>query len=358
VKISLARPDELGTAELEQWRGLQRANPALRNPFLSPEFTLAVGQAKDTARVAVIEDGGQIVGFFPHERQGRFLGTAIGFGIADCTALIHAPGFEWDARALVRGCGLPVWEFDHLIAGQSQFAPHHTLRVPSYVMDVSNGYEDYLAERTAVNGGLFKDLQRRIRKLGREIGEVRFEFEAHDPELLQTLLAWKSAQYQRTRVHDRFATPWIRQVVEHLFTAKTSECTGTLSVMYAGERPVALHFGLRSETVFSGWFPVYDTDLGKYSVGRALWLRLAEAAAAQGAQYVDLGRGEASYKDELKNRELEIAEGRVSVSVPVAAVRSARAAYWKGFLAVRRRRPLRHVRRLAAFVKQKGRGGS
>ncbi|MEJ3747178.1 GNAT family N-acetyltransferase [Actinomycetes bacterium KLBMP 9797] len=352
MRIEVTRPRELGTAEVERWRQIQSANPALRNPFLAPEFSLAVDQARDTARVAVVEDGGRVVGFFPFERQGRFLGTAIGFGIADCTAFIHEPGLEWDAPALIRACGLPVWEFDHLIADQTPFAPHHALRVPSAIMDVSEGYDAYLSERTRANGGLMKDLQRRIRKLGREIGEVRFEYEVHDPEPLRTLMAWKSAQYQRTRVHDRFATPWIRQVVEHLAAAKTAQCTGTMSVLYAGDRPVALHFGLRSETVFSGWFPAYDPDLGKYSVGRALWLRLAEHAAAGGAGYVDLGRGEASYKDELKSRDLTIAEGRVSISRPVAAVRETRAAFWDGVHRIRRRRPLRHVRRAAAFVKR------
>lgn len=352
MKVGVARPGELSTAELERWRKFQRADPALGNPFLAPEFSLAVDQARDTARVAVVEDGGRVVGFFPFERRGRFVGTAIGFGIADCTAFVHAPGLEWDARELVRACGLPVWEFDHLVAGQQAFAPYHARCVGSAVMDVSAGFDSYLAERMATSSGLIKDLQRRIRKLGREVGEVRFEYEVRDAEALRTLMAWKSAQYRRTRVHDRFATAWIRQVVEHVAAAKTAECAGTMSVLYAGDRPAALHFGLRSETVFSGWFPAYDPDLARYSVGRALWLRLAEHAAAGGARYVDLGRGEAAYKDELKSRELVIAEGRVTISRPVAAMRATRDAYWEGVHRIRRRRPLRHVRRAAAFLKR------
>jgi CelD/BcsL family acetyltransferase involved in cellulose biosynthesis len=355
VKITTVRPGELGVGEVELWRSMQHADPALGNPFLSPEFTLAVGRARPTARVAVLEDGQQIVGFLPYEQQSRFLGTAIGFGINDCQALVHVPGWQWDARELIRGCGLPVWEFDHLIVEQAPFAPHHTLQVGSSIMNVSNGFDAYLAERNNANSGLMKDLNRRIRKLGRDVGEVRFEYESHDPALLRLLMDWKSQQYRRTRVHDRFATPWITQVVEDLFTAKASECTGTLSVLYAGETPTAVHFGLRSGTVFSGWFPAYDVQFSKYSVGRALWLRLAESAAAGGARYVDLGRGEAAYKDELRSGSLAIAEGRVSVSRPVAAVRQTRAAVLHGVQRVRRRRPLRHVRRLAAYVRQRTR---
>ena len=78
MKITVVRPDELGPGDLERWRELQRATPSLQNPFLSPEFTLAVGRARETVRVALLEDGQKIVGFLPYERRGRFVGTAVG----------------------------------------------------------------------------------------------------------------------------------------------------------------------------------------------------------------------------------------------------------------------------------------
>jgi CelD/BcsL family acetyltransferase involved in cellulose biosynthesis len=324
MDIDIALPTELTKGDTARWREIQQSNPDLRNPFLSPDFSLAVGRARATARVAVVRDGGRTVGFLPFERRGRFVATAIGMGIADCTAFVHEPGFEWDARDLIRGCGLPVWEFDHLIAGQAPFAPHHTKRSGSPIMDLSEGYSAYLAARTRSHGGLVKDLQRRMRKLEREVGDVRFEFKERDDEALRALIRWKSAQYRRTRVPDQFSLSWVREVVEHLFSTDTPECAGTLSVLYAGDRRVAVHFGLSSSSIFSAWFPAYDPAFGRYSVGRALWLRLAERAAAEGAQYVDLGKGRAPYKEELMSRELEVASGRVAVSRPASTLRRGR----------------------------------
>jgi CelD/BcsL family acetyltransferase involved in cellulose biosynthesis len=351
VRVTLVKPADLGDPELARWRQMQHADPTLANPFLSPEFTLAVGRAREAVRVGVVEDGSGIVAFFPHERRGPFVATAVGAGISDCQALVHAPGFEWDAKELVRGCGLPVFEFDHMIAGQDGFARYHSLRIASPAMDLSGGFAAYVDDRLRVTKGIIRDTQRKMRKLERELGPLKYEYEVTDAESLDLLMGWKSAQYRRTRVPDRFATPWIVQVVTDLLATRTDGCTGTLSVLRAGDQPVAAHFGIRSGSVLSYWFPAYDPEFGRYSPGVGLLLRMAESAAEHGADHVDLGRGQTRYKDELKNRELLIAEGRVGVSWPATAVQRTRGALDTGVRRIRRRRPLRHVRRLVAAVR-------
>ena len=62
---------------------------------------------------------------------------------------------------------------------------------------------------------------RRRRKLGREIGDVVVEWQTDDAGVLDTLFAWKSAQYRQTGVWDRFDQPWIVDVVRVL--AATTE---------------------------------------------------------------------------------------------------------------------------------------
>jgi CelD/BcsL family acetyltransferase involved in cellulose biosynthesis len=131
------------------WRELQGSDATLANPFLCPEFTLAVGRLRHDARVAVLREGQQVVGFFPYERRALRVGKPIGAGLSDCQGLIHAPGLEWDPPALLRSCGLAVWEFDHLLASQAPFAPYHASLEPSPIMDLSAGYAGYLEERRA-----------------------------------------------------------------------------------------------------------------------------------------------------------------------------------------------------------------
>ncbi|MFC7648828.1 hypothetical protein ACFQX6_56645 [Streptosporangium lutulentum] len=65
MRISIVRPRDLGTSDLDQWRTLQGADPAFDSPFLSPEFTLTVGALQDRVRVAVLHDGPDVVGFLP-----------------------------------------------------------------------------------------------------------------------------------------------------------------------------------------------------------------------------------------------------------------------------------------------------
>ncbi len=130
MKISVVRPGELGPGEIAVWLSMQRQTPALANPFLCPDFTVAVGALRPSARVAVLHDGPRLAGFFPFERRGLGVGTPIGHGLNQCQGLIHAPGAEWDPKGLLRACRLSTWQFDNLVAGQRPLGPLRDLAGP------------------------------------------------------------------------------------------------------------------------------------------------------------------------------------------------------------------------------------
>src|SRR3954469_18544475 len=109
MHATVVRPHELGPSELTAWRGMQQATPELGSAFLSPGFALATGRARGTTRVAVIEDGGKIVGFLPFD-QGRFRSARpLAPGVSDTQGVVHVPGYEWSARELLAGCRIDVW---------------------------------------------------------------------------------------------------------------------------------------------------------------------------------------------------------------------------------------------------------
>ena len=147
------------------------------------------------------------------------------------------------------------------------------------------------------------------RWFGRDIGALRFEFDERDPAAPRTLMRWKSARYRRTARMDRFARPWIVDLVDHLFHVSAEHFTGVLSVLCAGDRPVAAHSGSRSGAVLAAWFTAYDPELHYCSPGLMMHLRTAEAAARGGVTLVDLGRGDKDYKDWLRTREPRVGEG-------------------------------------------------
>lgn len=312
---------ELDTGEIDRWRELRALSGAPANPFMEPGFTLAVGRVRPGARVAVVGDGsGAPGGFFPYERGPLGQGRAIGYGVSDSQGAVLSPEHTLTAGELLRACSLTSWEFDNLEAGQTLFVPEAAEEFDSPVIDVGQGYGAYEAVLRAGSPKFFRTTTAKERRLARQTGEVRFVFDERDPAALRTLMEWKSAQYRRTGRRDRFAKEWISALVRQLAADRTPGCSGVLSVLYAGDRPVAAHFGLRSRTVLSCWFPAYDTDFAKFSPGLILHLRMAEAAAGAGIALLDLGRGAAEYKDALKTGDLRVYEGASVRRGPRAAL--------------------------------------
>jgi CelD/BcsL family acetyltransferase involved in cellulose biosynthesis len=332
VQISMARPSELGPDEIDAWHSMQRETGSLANPFLSPEFAIAVDSFRPDARVAVLTDGPENIGFFPFQRRRLGVGVPIGAGLNDCQGLIHAPDVEWDPRDLLRACKISVWHFDHLVESQQPFERFATAVMPSPVVDLTDGFAAYQEKLRAQSPQFCKDLARRRRKLEREIGELHFVVDSRDLAELRALMRWKSDQYHRSGWADVFDRPWIVDLVDYLFGTHGDQFGGLLSVLYSGGIPVAAHFGLRSDHVLAQWFPAYDQRFSRQSPGLIQHLEMAEETALLGINLINLGKGTERYKQTLKNHDLFVAEGMASRGPLLAAAHQARigAVRWAG----------------------------
>jgi len=323
MQISIVRTWDLGSTEITAWHDMQRQTPALANPFLSPEFAMAVGKVRPEARVAVLADGAELSGFFPFERRRSGVGVPVGAGLTDCQGLVHSPGAQWDPRELLRACGVSVWRFDHLVAGQRPFERYATATAASPVIDLTDGFAAYSDRLRARSPQVGRDVARKSRKLEREVGELRFVPDSRDLSDLRSLMGWKSDQYRRTGRRDRFDQPWIVDLVEDLLSSHGGAFSGLLSMLYVADKPAAGHFGVRYGDVLGHWFPAYDSSLGRYSPGMIQHLRMIEESAALGVRSIDLGKGAKRYKEQLKSYDLTVAEGIVTGSSARAAVHRA-----------------------------------
>jgi len=104
-------------------------------------------------------------------------------------------------------------------------------------------------------------------------------------------MAWKSDQYRRTAVSDRFSRAWVVALLEALLGTEPTisvACSRYFTPKMSRSPP---HFGIRSERVMAYWFPAYNASYGAYSPGLIHMLRMVEAAAADGAELVALARG-------------------------------------------------------------------
>jgi CelD/BcsL family acetyltransferase involved in cellulose biosynthesis len=334
MRVAVVHPDELGLDEIAAWHAMQQATPSLTDPFLSPEFAIAVGRFRPDSRVAVLTDSQSIMGFFPFEKRRFGMAVPISGWLSPCHGLIHAPGAEWDARELLRGCQLAAWKFDNLIPAQKPFTPFHASIDPVPVIDLSDGFDVYYEKLRANSPHFCKELERKARKLDREVGELHSTSASEDLDALRMLIAWKSDQYQNTDHVNRFEHPWLVGLIDTLLTTHADYLSGALSVLYAGDRPVAAQFGLRAGSVVVGWFTGYDASYGKYSPGLIQLMRLAEGVAATGATTIHMGKGATKYTHRVKTGDIFVSQGTVTARsvlgtahrVGDAAVRRARLA--------------------------------
>lgn len=304
-------PSDMGEAELARWREIVAQRDDLRSPYFAPEFALAVAQVRKDARVAIFEDAGRVVAFLTYHVGPFGFARPLALGLSDYQGLIAEPDAiaALDAGTLLRACRLRALAFDHMLASQSTFAPFHAHREGSPVMDLRGGYDAYASARRDAGSKQILKLGTLRRKLEREHAPLRFELHADPAIVLPTVFAWKSRQCVESGGIDVFAYAWTRALIERLAVAREPAFAGMLSALWLDDRLIAAHMGMRSDRVWHYWFPVYDHDLARYSPGLHLLLDMAQACESLGLVEIDLGKGEAEYKQRLASAEVPLAEG-------------------------------------------------
>lgn len=297
MKTTVIPAAELSEDLCDCWRSLQAGNPDLTNPFFAPEFTRAVAAVRADAKVAVIEDAGSIRAFFPFHPGRLGFGRPIGEVLSDYHGLVASLDFDMPPQLLLRETGLIAWDFNHAPAIQNVLRTGTILQGSSPIIDLSAGYMAYLEAHQSVKS----ELMRKYRRLEKEVGPVRFVARSIDTGLLQMCLDLKSRQYLKTGVRNIFAISWVRDLMHSLQEVSARNLTGVLSALFAGDKVVSLHFGMRSASVWHYWFPAYDVAYSRHSPGMLLLLKMAEACSDSSITSIDLGQGNSHYKMRLSN---------------------------------------------------------
>lgn len=308
---------------MQAWARIQEAEPSLQSPFFRPEFTEIVAAARSDVAVAIVRQDEGEPAFFPFQRGPFARARPVGARLSDYQGIVASGEPSSGAPALLRSCGLRSWDFDAVLADQPIFQPFHRRAKTSQCIDVTRGFEAFVAERAAAGSDQVADLRKQTERLEADVGPVRFEVHVEDPASLDVLLRWKSEQYRRTGAVDIFSFPWVRDVVRRVHGARHEGFAGLLSVLYVADEPVAAHLGLRSRTTWHYWLPAYDRRFAKHSPGLILLLQMTQAAVGLGLDRIDLGKGDALYKRRLANASVPIAEGSIEASLVVSLTSSA-----------------------------------
>ena len=344
MKIAVVRAGDLSPDHHASWVKLQSGNRQLDSPYFRPEYTAAVGAVRPSAEVGVVEDHAGVAGFFPFER-GRFnVAGPIGGHMTDFQGCIAGAERDLDPTAVLGGCRLNAWDFDHQLASQAMFAPFAVVQTRSPFIDTAAGFDAYVASRRLDGSQNVPQLRRKERGLAKSLGPVRLEVDTTDPAVFTQTLAWKSAQYRATGVRDIFTTqPWTLELLTRIQQHRDRAFAGLVSALYAGDRLVAGHVGMRSDTVWHYWFPAHDPAAAAFSPGSILLLKMIERAPAMGITRIDLGKGEMRYKSRFMSGAIPLIEGRLELPSAVTTYRrAARRLYQWG----RMTPPARLLRRL------------
>lgn len=318
MQMHCVAPANLTAEERAAWAGLHAVDPLYGSPFYHPGYTEIMSRHRPGVEVGVWKERGASVGFFPFERAPRGRGRPIGGRFTDYHGPILAAGHAWDARELVRACGLVDWRFTHLASGTPGFEPFGWVPSSSPILDLSGGYAAYAEGRQQAGSHLLRQVSRKARKLEREHGPLRFVWAENSPALMNQLCAWKAEQRRRTRTPNILDEAWARATVEDLRHTDTPDLGGVLSALYVGDAVAAVHFGLRAATTLHWWFPAYDGRWAPYSPGLILLVELARACADRGIVRLDLGKGQEAYKDGFASGAVPLVEGSVDLR-PLAA---------------------------------------
>jgi CelD/BcsL family acetyltransferase involved in cellulose biosynthesis len=83
MRVTVIRASELDDVCKSQWAEIQQSDSNLMSPYYCFEFTEALAAVRDDVYVAVIEDGSNVIGFFPYQSRRLGFGRPIGLGLSD-----------------------------------------------------------------------------------------------------------------------------------------------------------------------------------------------------------------------------------------------------------------------------------
>ena len=291
------------------WNVLRANNPVLASPYFSPEFYEAVAGVTRTARLAVIERNGRVVGVLPLQYRAPGVYGPIGGPLNDIHGLIAMAGASFPAADLLADAGVGMLALRHAPIGAPALGARFGSSHAFHVMALTGGYADYEERRLPFAKSAFRAIRTRSEKARKEHGELTHIFDDRSETTLEKLIAWKREQFAATKQANLFDYSWVRELTDRLHSSRDLELRGQLSSLYFGDRLVAAHFGLRTRETLHYWFPGYDPAVAELSPGNLLLRLMAMSAAAEGVQALHLGAGDYRYKLEFADCAFPVTDG-------------------------------------------------
>lgn len=318
MRIKTIHPRALSGEHVALWRAHQHASPTLQSPYLTPEWARLIGEARDDARVCIIDDG---AGFFAAQRLSRFAAMGLGAPIADYQGLVAAPSLTITAVELCGALNVGRIDLTHAPAG---LTPMDACGEDgSWLAETSGGRDLYEAGLRQRRSEFVRQLDKKARKFEREHGLVEFRAASTERSGFNALVDWKNAQLLNSGQPGIWATPWVRRTLDACFETRDSGFGGALFTLSVQGRLAAGAFCLRSHRVLHLWLLAHDAAFEAYSPGVQLVRRIIGWAGDNGLREVDFGPGDYQFKRQLATGQRMLQRGVVAGASFAGALRRA-----------------------------------
>jgi CelD/BcsL family acetyltransferase involved in cellulose biosynthesis len=326
VEIDVLRPQFLPPEMLACWRSLQGLDPAWDSPFLSPYWPQAVERAQDGVdrglRMLVLHEGGRPVGFMS-ARGRQPAGMASGAPMCAYQGVVTEPDVEIDPRRLAKALGVHRFDFSHMLASQSGFAPYAKGAAAAWIVEVPGGYAAYVAERRAAGVTVIKELDKQRRKAKREAGPLVFTARSASKADLERLIELKRVGYAATDQTDIFAAGWPQRLVHGLFCGREPDFGGALFTLHIGGALAAAQFHLTGARTLHAWLTAEEEAFEPFAPGQMLFQDILRWMDETPYDRLDLGEGDDAFRRDLATARQQTLHGFVGVPSPASFVRGA-----------------------------------
>jgi len=315
LDVETLHPSLLSAEDVALWRSLAAAQARFRSPLLGPEFTQAIGNVREDARVAVVRRTGETLGFLAYHRRPGGLARPIGSPLSDYHGLVARPDARLDLGQVLGAADIAVFRYSGLVDPNGVFPASPETDRTAYLIDLSaTSAEAYLEAIRAASPKKIKNYRRLDNKLDREVGPVRLVAGDVSRDAFNQLIDWKRAQLARTRAHDFLRADWTRELMADLFARRSGDFRGLMINLYAGDTLIGGHFGVRLGAVYHPWIASTSPEHAAWSPGQIFFLRAIAAMPELGLSHYDLGPGHDHYKRAYGLDTVSIGEGAVTAA--------------------------------------------
>ena len=296
LRLETVRPQNLTFADEALWNGMVAERVDLTGPYFDIRYIKAIGPNVPQSGVVRFHRGDTVVGFFPYQIRSGTL-QPMGAPLTDYHSIISAAGLDVDFDALLKVTGARRLDFQGWVGPMSDQATstHLTRRIA----DLSDGFDAWWARQDGEHHKFFKNIGRCQRNVEKDFGGFDFSWERVTPDVMAWVLAFKRQQYRQSGMHDVFGCGWTRTLLDDLAACDSCDFGLRAGVFRHEGKIVAAELSLVDRHEVHLWFPAYDPDYYRYSVGILLAIAIIREGAGRGVQRFDFGTGGEDYKSPL-----------------------------------------------------------